>query len=160
MLRPTFVPTTIPTSTTAASTRLPSVHINKAFTPNSGQYGQHNQRRFQPKRKTYTTKFAGCLGCQADPKSQLNIIDQVLYHDESTCLLLNNSNIRDNSVHEASKQNNAKNPPQDGKPKKELEYTRKSPHLTVMPSPNINSILIDPPYPTDNTEEDEEDNEE
>eukprot|EP00957_Ditylum_brightwellii_P015280 1151107-Ditylum_brightwellii.AAC.1 len=38
MIRPTYVPTTIPTSTTAASTRLPSHHANRAFTPNSGQY--------------------------------------------------------------------------------------------------------------------------
>eukprot|EP00957_Ditylum_brightwellii_P008222 621993-Ditylum_brightwellii.AAC.1 len=29
-----------------------------------------------------------------------------------------------------------------------------------MPSPNINSILINPPHLTNNTEEDEEDNEE
>eukprot|EP00957_Ditylum_brightwellii_P190834 14528598-Ditylum_brightwellii.AAC.1 len=29
-----------------------------------------------------------------------------------------------------------------------------------MPSPNINSILINPPHPTDNTEEDEKDNKE
>eukprot|EP00957_Ditylum_brightwellii_P088814 6763549-Ditylum_brightwellii.AAC.1 len=29
-----------------------------------------------------------------------------------------------------------------------------------MPSPNINSILINPSHPTDNIEEDEEDNEE
>ena len=29
-----------------------------------------------------------------------------------------------------------------------------------MPLPSINSILINPPHPTDNTEEDEEDNEE
>eukprot|EP00957_Ditylum_brightwellii_P021959 1655851-Ditylum_brightwellii.AAC.1 len=83
-----------------------------------------------------------------------------MHHDESTCLLLNNANIRDKSVCKAVKQNNAKNPPQHGKPKKELDYTRKSSHLVVMPSPIINSILIDPPHLTDNTEEDEEDNEE
>eukprot|EP00957_Ditylum_brightwellii_P184920 14083863-Ditylum_brightwellii.AAC.1 len=83
-----------------------------------------------------------------------------MHHDESTCLLLNNANIRDKSVHEAVKWNNAKDPPQHGKPKKELECTSKSPHLAVMPSPNINSILIDQPHLTDNIEEDEEDNEE
>eukprot|EP00957_Ditylum_brightwellii_P096862 7376650-Ditylum_brightwellii.AAC.1 len=94
---------------------------------------------------------------------------QILNHDESVCILLNNSNIRDKSVCEAVKQHNAKNPPQHGKPKRELEYERKSPHLAVIPSPNANSILINPdpqikyynvhvpPHPTDNTEEDEED---
>eukprot|EP00957_Ditylum_brightwellii_P008948 677399-Ditylum_brightwellii.AAC.1 len=35
MIRPTFVPTTFSTSTTAASTSLPSPHANRAFTPNS-----------------------------------------------------------------------------------------------------------------------------
>ena len=85
---------------------------------------------------------------------------------------MNNSNIRDKPTHEAVKQDNAKNPPQHGTPKKGLEYTRKSPQLAVLPSPSINSISInqdpqikyynvhDPPHPTDNTEEDGEDNEE
>eukprot|EP00957_Ditylum_brightwellii_P002802 215377-Ditylum_brightwellii.AAC.1 len=75
---------------TAASTSLPSPHVNrvftpnsgKAFTPNSGQYRQHSQRNFQPRNKTFATKFAGCPGCQADPESQLIIIDQVLHHDK------------------------------------------------------------------------------
>ena len=85
---------------------------------------------------------------------------------------MNNSNIRDKPTCEAVKQDNAKNPPQHGKPKDELEYKRKSPHLAVMPSPSINSISInqdpqikyynvhDPPHPTDKTKENEEDNEE
>eukprot|EP00957_Ditylum_brightwellii_P101494 7734312-Ditylum_brightwellii.AAC.1 len=42
MLRPTSVPTTRPLSTTTAYTSLPSVHVNKEFTPKSGQYMQHN----------------------------------------------------------------------------------------------------------------------
>eukprot|EP00957_Ditylum_brightwellii_P031405 2381103-Ditylum_brightwellii.AAC.1 len=91
-----------------------------------------------------------------------------MYHDESTCLLLNNANISDKSVCEAVKQNNVKNPPQNGKPKKELDYKRKSPCLAAMPSPKVKSILLnhdpqiincnihDPPHLT---EEDEEDNE-
>eukprot|EP00957_Ditylum_brightwellii_P002868 219951-Ditylum_brightwellii.AAC.1 len=94
-----------------------------------------------------------------------------MHHDESTCLLLNNANIRDKSSCEAVKQDNAKHPPQHGKPKRVLDYKRKSPHLTVMPSPNIKSILInhdpqmihynihDLPHLTDNTDEDEEENE-
>eukprot|EP00957_Ditylum_brightwellii_P199733 15225980-Ditylum_brightwellii.AAC.1 len=48
MIRPTSVPSMIPASTTAASTRLPSPHANRAFTPNSGHYRQHTQRKFQP----------------------------------------------------------------------------------------------------------------
>eukprot|EP00957_Ditylum_brightwellii_P181144 13798478-Ditylum_brightwellii.AAC.2 len=36
MLRPTSVSTIFPLSTTAASTSLPSVHVNKALAPNSG----------------------------------------------------------------------------------------------------------------------------
>eukprot|EP00957_Ditylum_brightwellii_P178073 13563975-Ditylum_brightwellii.AAC.1 len=96
---------------------------------------------------------------------------QVLHHDESTCICSNNSNIRDKSSHEAAKQRNAKNPPRHGKPKRELDYKGNSPHLAVMPSPNVNSILInldpqikyynvhDPPHITNNTEEDEEENE-
>eukprot|EP00957_Ditylum_brightwellii_P064854 4920011-Ditylum_brightwellii.AAC.1 len=94
-----------------------------------------------------------------------------MHHDESTCLLLNNANIREKSTCEAVKQNNAMNPPQHGKPKRELDYQRKSPHLAVMPSPNANSVIINPdpqvihynihdsPHLTNNMEEDEEDNE-
>eukprot|EP00957_Ditylum_brightwellii_P059194 4492492-Ditylum_brightwellii.AAC.1 len=94
-----------------------------------------------------------------------------MHHDESTCLLLNNANIRDKPTHEAVKQNNAKKPLQHGKPKRELDYERRSPHLAVMPLPNVNSILInpdpqviqyiinDPPHLTNNAEEDEEENE-
>eukprot|EP00957_Ditylum_brightwellii_P075075 5704542-Ditylum_brightwellii.AAC.1 len=91
-----------------------------------------------------------------------------MHHDENTCLLLNNANIRDKYVHETVKQNNAKNPPQNGKPKRELDYKRKPPRLAVMPSPEVKSILLnhdpqiihyniyDPPHLT---EEDEEENE-
>ena len=137
-----------------------------------GHSRQYLWRKFQPRNKTYATKFAGCPWCQADPESQLNIIDQIIHHDKSTCICLNNFNIRDKPTHEAVKQENAKNPPQHGTPKDELEYTRKSPQLAVLPSPSINSISInqdpqikyynvhDPPHPTDNTEEDEEGNEE
>eukprot|EP00957_Ditylum_brightwellii_P047402 3600588-Ditylum_brightwellii.AAC.1 len=94
-----------------------------------------------------------------------------MHYDESTCLLLNNATIRDKPTHEAVKQNNTKNPPKHGKPKRELDHKRKSPHLAVMPSPDVNSILInpdpqviqynihDPPHLTSNTEEDEEVNE-
>eukprot|EP00957_Ditylum_brightwellii_P058128 4408343-Ditylum_brightwellii.AAC.1 len=35
MLQPTSVPTMFPVSATATSTSLPSVHVNRAFTPNS-----------------------------------------------------------------------------------------------------------------------------
>jgi hypothetical protein len=180
MIRPTSVPTTFPMSPTAAFTSLPSPHVNRAFTPNSGrtftpntgQYRQHSQKKYQPRNKTYHTKFAGCPGCQADPESQSNIIDQIIHHDKSTFICLNNSNIKDKPTREAVKQENAKNPPQHGTPKDELEYSRKSPQLAVMPSPSINSISInqypqikyynvhDPPHPTDKTKEDEEDNEE
>ena len=85
---------------------------------------------------------------------------------------MNNFNIRDKPTLDGVKQDNAKNPPQHGTPKKELEYARTSPQLAVLPSPSINSISIntdpqikyynvhDPPHHTDNTEEDEEDNEE
>ena len=85
---------------------------------------------------------------------------------------MNNSNIRDKPTCEAVKQDNAKNPPQHGTPKKELEYTRTSPQLAVLPSPSINSISInqdpqikyynvhDPPHPKNKTKEDDEDNEE
>jgi hypothetical protein len=101
----------------------------------------------------------------------LNIIDQVLHHDESTCLLFNNANIRDKSICEAVKQQIAKKSPHYGQPKRELDYKRKYPHLGVMPSPNVNSILTNPdpqikyynvhdlPNLTNNTEEDEEENE-
>eukprot|EP00957_Ditylum_brightwellii_P038940 2942620-Ditylum_brightwellii.AAC.1 len=65
-----------------------------------------------------------------------------MYHDESTYLLLNNANIREKSVREAVKQNNAKNPPQHGQPKRELDYKRKSPCLVVMPSPKVKYILL------------------
>eukprot|EP00957_Ditylum_brightwellii_P133943 10213700-Ditylum_brightwellii.AAC.2 len=78
-------------STTAASTSILHVHINRAFTPNSG--------------------------CHGDAEGQLNTLNQVLHHDESTCLLLNNTNIRDKSICEAVKQNNAKKFPQHGKPR-------------------------------------------
>eukprot|EP00957_Ditylum_brightwellii_P033842 2564925-Ditylum_brightwellii.AAC.1 len=73
----------------AASTSLPLVHVNRVSTPNSG-----------------------CLCCEVDTEGQLNILKQALNHDESTCFLLNNINIRDKSIHDAVKQNNAKNPPQ------------------------------------------------
>eukprot|EP00957_Ditylum_brightwellii_P089553 6820060-Ditylum_brightwellii.AAC.1 len=94
-----------------------------------------------------------------------------MHHDEGTCLLSNNANIRDKTAREAVKQNNAKKPPQHGTPKRELDYKRKSPHLTVMPSPNTNSVMNnpdpqviqcnihDPPHLTNITEEDEEENE-
>eukprot|EP00957_Ditylum_brightwellii_P052335 3969316-Ditylum_brightwellii.AAC.1 len=118
MTRPTSVPNTFPTSPTPAFPSLPSPHVNKAFTPSSG-------RAFTPN-----------SGCQADAESQLHIIDQVLHHDKSTYLLLNNSNIRDKPTREAVKQENAKNPSQYGKPKDELEYNRKPPHLAVLPSPS------------------------
>eukprot|EP00957_Ditylum_brightwellii_P198392 15118128-Ditylum_brightwellii.AAC.1 len=48
MSRPTSVPTMFPASTTAASTCIPGPHVNRAFTPNSGQYRQHSQRNFNP----------------------------------------------------------------------------------------------------------------
>eukprot|EP00957_Ditylum_brightwellii_P021668 1633572-Ditylum_brightwellii.AAC.1 len=59
-----------PVPITTASTSLPNVRVNIAFTPISGQSKQHNQRKFQPRKKTYTTEFAGCQGCQADSESQ------------------------------------------------------------------------------------------
>eukprot|EP00957_Ditylum_brightwellii_P145040 11046277-Ditylum_brightwellii.AAC.1 len=74
MTRPASVLTTFPASTTAASTRLPRPHVNRVFTLNSGQSRQHKQRRFQPRKQTYTTKFAGCPGCQADSEIQFNIL--------------------------------------------------------------------------------------
>eukprot|EP00957_Ditylum_brightwellii_P178075 13564149-Ditylum_brightwellii.AAC.1 len=46
MIRPTYVPTTFPASTTAASTRHPSPHVNRTFTPNSGHSRQHTQKNF------------------------------------------------------------------------------------------------------------------
>eukprot|EP00957_Ditylum_brightwellii_P127055 9686017-Ditylum_brightwellii.AAC.1 len=101
-----------PASTTAVSTSLPSVHVNRVFTLNSGHSKQHKQRQFQPEKNTYNTGFAGCPGCQADAEGQPNILKQVLHHDENTCLLLNNANIRDKSTCEAVKQSNAKNLPQ------------------------------------------------
>eukprot|EP00957_Ditylum_brightwellii_P004755 361748-Ditylum_brightwellii.AAC.1 len=170
MLRPTSVPTTIPAPTTAASTSLPHVHIIRSFTSNSGQSRQHNQRKFQPKKDMY---YYNCRmpGMSSRCKSQLNIIDQALHHNESTCICSNNANIRDKSIHETVKQYNAKHPPQHGKPKRELYFKRKLPCLAVMPSPNVNSILIspdpqtkyynihDPPHITDNKEEDEAKNE-
>ena len=164
MIRPTSVLTSFPTSPTAAFTSLPSPHINRAFTPNSGhsrqhsqaftpnsgQYRhyskaftpnsghskqhsqtfnpnsghsrQHSQRKFQPKKKTFNTTFAGCPGCQADPESQLNNIDQVMHHDESTCPWLNSANIRDKSTREASNQYKAKNPPTHDKSKRASDY--------------------------------------
>eukprot|EP00957_Ditylum_brightwellii_P123133 9388402-Ditylum_brightwellii.AAC.1 len=91
------------------------------------------------------------------------IIDKVLHYDESTCILLNNANIRDKSSCEVVKQKIAKNPLQHGKPKRDLDYQRKSPGLAVMPSPNVKSIQInynpqiiqynihDPPHLIDNT---------
>eukprot|EP00957_Ditylum_brightwellii_P070842 5383523-Ditylum_brightwellii.AAC.1 len=167
MITPTSVPTTFPTSTTAASASLPSVHVNRAFTPSSVHSKPYKQGQFQSKKNTYNTGFAGCPGCQADAESQLNIMIQVLHHDESTRLLLNNANIRVKSICEAVKQHNAKKSSHYGQPKRELDYQRKSPHLAVMPSPKVKSILLnsdpqvihynihDPPYLT---EEDEEDN--
>eukprot|EP00957_Ditylum_brightwellii_P072094 5480548-Ditylum_brightwellii.AAC.1 len=41
-----------------------------------------------------------------------------------------------------SNKSNAKNPLQHGKPKRELDYQRKSLHLAVMPSPKVKSILL------------------
>eukprot|EP00957_Ditylum_brightwellii_P048336 3668641-Ditylum_brightwellii.AAC.1 len=87
-----------PISTTAVSTSLPSPHVNRAFTPKSGHSRKRVQRKFQPRKKTYNTKFAGCPGCQADAENQLNITDQVLHHDESTYLLMHNANIKDKST--------------------------------------------------------------
>eukprot|EP00957_Ditylum_brightwellii_P039311 2973983-Ditylum_brightwellii.AAC.1 len=51
MLQPISVPTTFPASTTAASTSLPSVHVNRVFTPKSGY-----------------------PGCRADAEGRLNIL--------------------------------------------------------------------------------------
>eukprot|EP00957_Ditylum_brightwellii_P093417 7113699-Ditylum_brightwellii.AAC.1 len=141
MLQPTSVPTMIPASTTAVSTSLPHVHINRAFTPNTGHPKQHKHRQYQPKKHTYSTDFAGCLGCQADAEGQLNIVKQVLHHDVNTCPPLNNANIRDKSIHEAVQQHNAKNP-HNSKPRKELDYQRKLPHLAVVPSPKMKSVLL------------------
>eukprot|EP00957_Ditylum_brightwellii_P093538 7122518-Ditylum_brightwellii.AAC.1 len=112
MIRPTSIPTTFPVSTTAASTSLPSPHINKTFTPNSSHSRQHTQRKFQLKKKTYYNTFAGCSRCQADVESQVNIMKQILHHNESTCICSNNATIKDKSVREAVKEDHAKNPPQ------------------------------------------------
>eukprot|EP00957_Ditylum_brightwellii_P103088 7855944-Ditylum_brightwellii.AAC.1 len=68
-------------SPTAAFTSLPNPHINKAVTPNSSHSWQHSQRKYQPRKKTYNTTFAGCPGCHADVESQLNVIDQIMHHD-------------------------------------------------------------------------------
>eukprot|EP00957_Ditylum_brightwellii_P106940 8158383-Ditylum_brightwellii.AAC.1 len=122
MIRHTSVPTTFPASTTAASTSFPSPHVNRSFTPNSGLSRQCTQRKFEPKKKTYNKTFTGCLRCQADAESTVNIMKQLLHHDESTCICSNNATIREKSVCEAVKQDNAKNPPQHSKPKRELDY--------------------------------------
>eukprot|EP00957_Ditylum_brightwellii_P134288 10238541-Ditylum_brightwellii.AAC.1 len=44
MTQPTSVPITIPASTTAASTSLSHVHINRAFTPSTGHPKQYKYR--------------------------------------------------------------------------------------------------------------------
>eukprot|EP00957_Ditylum_brightwellii_P201211 15324577-Ditylum_brightwellii.AAC.1 len=118
--------------------------------------------------KSTMTASTSLPRCQADAEGQLSIVKQVLNHDKCTCLLLNNANIRDKSICEAVKQNNAKNPSQNSEPKRDLDYQRKSPHLTIVPSPKVKSILLnhgpqiiqynihDPPHLT---EEDEEHNE-
>eukprot|EP00957_Ditylum_brightwellii_P066172 5021535-Ditylum_brightwellii.AAC.1 len=97
MLQPTFAPTMFPASTTAASISLPSVHVNRALTPNSGQSRMPRM--------------------------------------SSRCR-------RDKSLWDAVKQNNAKTPSHNGKPKRELDYKSKSPHLAAMPSPKVKYILI------------------
>eukprot|EP00957_Ditylum_brightwellii_P036926 2795717-Ditylum_brightwellii.AAC.1 len=83
----------------------------------------------------------GCFGCQVDAESAVNIIKQVLNHNENTYVLLDNSNFRDKSVRELVKQSNAKNPPT-GKPKKDIDYQRKSPSLAVIPNQRAKSIQI------------------
>eukprot|EP00957_Ditylum_brightwellii_P120374 9184826-Ditylum_brightwellii.AAC.1 len=85
----------------------------------------------------------------------------------NTHSLMFNANIRGASICEAVKQQNVKNP-YNSKPWKELDYQRKSPHLAVIPSPIVKSILLnhDPQVIQYNicdlpqiTKEDEEDNE-
>eukprot|EP00957_Ditylum_brightwellii_P127635 9733629-Ditylum_brightwellii.AAC.1 len=83
----------------------------------------------------------GCSGCQADNESIVNIIKQVLEHTDSTCVLLDNANIRKKSARESGRQSNAKNPPTN-KPKKDLDCQRKMPCLAVIPNQTAKSIQI------------------
>eukprot|EP00957_Ditylum_brightwellii_P156334 11899268-Ditylum_brightwellii.AAC.1 len=141
MLKPTSVPAMIPTSSTAASTSLPHLHINRAFTPNTSHPKQHKYRQYQSKKQTYNTDFAGCPGCQADAEDQLNIVNQILHHDVSICPLLNNASIRDKSICEAVKQHNVKNL-HNSKLWKELDYQRKPACLAAILSLKVKSILL------------------
>eukprot|EP00957_Ditylum_brightwellii_P008313 629343-Ditylum_brightwellii.AAC.1 len=56
----------------------------------------------------------------------VNIIKQVITHDEDSCILLSNSNIKDKGNREAVKQHNTKHPPQDNQ-RKSTDIPRKSP---------------------------------
>eukprot|EP00957_Ditylum_brightwellii_P093294 7104662-Ditylum_brightwellii.AAC.1 len=57
-----------------------------------------NIRKYQSQKGTYNKDIMGYSGCQADAESTVNIIKQVMDHNENTCILLDNANIRDKSV--------------------------------------------------------------
>eukprot|EP00957_Ditylum_brightwellii_P075454 5734555-Ditylum_brightwellii.AAC.2 len=128
-------------TTSATYTLLPPVQINKASTPYDSNSKQHQHKKCQSQAATYNEDSMGCSDCQADAESTVNIIKQALDHNENTCVLLDNANIRVKSVRELVRQINTKKPAT-SQPKKELHYQRKTPCLAVIPNPRAKSIQI------------------
>eukprot|EP00957_Ditylum_brightwellii_P031029 2351614-Ditylum_brightwellii.AAC.1 len=120
-----------PTSPSAVHTMLPPVQINKVTTPYISNHRQQSHEKFYPRKATHSHDFTGCSRCPVDAESTVNIIKYVLYHNEKTCILLDNTSIREKSVRESERQNSPKNPPTN-KPKKELDFNRKTPCLAVI----------------------------